>query len=109
MSDDRRFDAFEPMKASIRKHLGEFADLWMQQKIALLQKLATRIAASTDVKEHGKLRKELNDALISEGDIAILDKKMGKFLAMLKKHAQTVVEIKKVNDDYRRESHSGTH
>jgi hypothetical protein len=97
------YNPFEPMQASIRKHLGEFADLWMEQKIALLRKLAQRIAAATDTEELIKLRKELNDALISEEDITNLDEKLGKLLAMMKKHLQTAVEIKKISDEYRRD------
>jgi hypothetical protein len=38
MSDHCPYKPFKLMLASICKHLGEFADLWMQQKIVMLQK-----------------------------------------------------------------------
>jgi hypothetical protein len=87
-------DMFGPFKASIRNHLGEFADKWMEARIKLLQKLNDQIAGTSDLEELKKLRAEVNDALISVEDISKMDAKLKAFLEMLKTHTSTFLEIR---------------
>lgn len=97
MSDpSARFDMFGPFSASIRNHLGEFADEWMRGRVMLTRNLADRIAAEHDLEKLKELRAELNDVLLSEADIEQADGRMTKMLEMLKRHAQTMAEIRKL-------------
>lgn len=94
-----------PLQASLRNHLGQFADLWMQSKIALVRKLSERIAAAHDVEELRQLRIELNDAVLNEEDINSFGERLDQLIEVGKKFTQGILAIQKMKDDYRSESH----
>ena len=86
---------FGPFSASIRNHLGEFADEWMKAKIKLVQKLGDQIAGENDKTKLVSLRCDLHEALISEGDVDQMDAQIGAFLAMIRIHSVAFREIQK--------------
>lgn len=88
------FEVLGPFKASIRTHLGEFADEWMRGKIALVRKLTAQIELESDTAKLKELRAELNDALLSVDDVTQVDERMGKMLEMVKKHVETLIAIR---------------
>lgn len=93
--EHRNFDLFEPFKASIRNHLGEFADEWMGAKIGLVRKLKARIEVETSDERLKELRKELHDALLSNEDVTMLDGSVKKLLEAAKGWKQELTAIYK--------------
>lgn len=81
-------------QASLRNHLGEFADLFMQAKIQLLRKISDRIAAASTEEELAKLRKELHDSFLSEEDIADMEAKTTKFFNLVESNIDRLLAIK---------------
>ena len=93
------FDMFGPFSASIRKHLGELADAWMQAKIEFIKKLQNQIAMENRPEELDDLRNQLSNALISDEDIAGFEAKSAKLLAAAKNNITAMIEIKKIFND----------
>ncbi len=92
---ENNVDLFVPFKASIRNHLGELADKWMEAKIKLIQKLGDQIAGENDQAKLKSLRKELRLALVSKEDAKHIDATITEFLEIIRKNLVTYREIQR--------------
>lgn len=88
-------DLFGPARASMRAGLGEFADVYMDAKIKIAQKLADKIASENDVDKLMELRAKLNDVMFTEDDIMQLDTKIKALVAMLQTNATSFIALRK--------------
>jgi hypothetical protein len=85
---------FGPARASMRTRLGEFADVYMDAKIKIAQKLADKIAGENDVDKLMELRGKLNDVMFAQDDITQLDAKIKALLAMLQTNATAFIALR---------------
>lgn len=88
-------DLFGPARASMRTRLGEFADVYMDAKIKIAQKLADKIAGENDVSKLMELRSKLNDVLFAEEDVTQLDTKIKALITMLQVNATAFLAVRK--------------
>jgi hypothetical protein len=86
---DPNSDMLGTMRASIRSHLGEFADQWIACRIEILRKLQLQIGNCQNVDDIPKLQAMVNDALISESDVTMMKAKVDGLLDIWKKYAET--------------------
>ncbi len=91
-------DLFGNVKASMRKHLGVFADVYMQNKIAILRKLSNQIAATNTTQELYELNKALNNVLLSKEDIDVLGSKLDSLMTMIETHYSRLDALKKIRN-----------
>ncbi len=87
-------DLFGPARASMRTRLGEFADVYMDAKIKIAQKLADKIAGENDLDKLMELRTKLNDVIFAEDDITQLDTKIKALVAMLQTNATCFLALR---------------
>lgn len=104
-SDSREIDVMTLVRASVRTRLGEFADVFLDAKIKIAQKLSDKISGENDIDKLMELRSKLNDVMFSKEDVEQMDAKIGAGLAMMEKHMTTVIKLQKQWKDAARASH----
>lgn len=82
--EDAKANLLGPFQASIRNHLGEFADEWMRAKIGLVRKLNAHIELETDLEKLKEFRSELNNLLFSEEDVTQMSGRLTKLFELLR-------------------------
>lgn len=95
MNDDPRSDIFGPFAASIRNHLGIFADEWMKGKIALQRKLNARIELETDPDRINTLCIELHEGLLSADDVELFSRHFAGLVKSFGNAYEAITEVKK--------------
>jgi len=83
------------LRASVRARLGQFADVYMDAKIKITQKIADQIAGVNDLDKLMELRTALNNVMLDADDIARLDSKIKALISMFKTNATAFLAFRK--------------
>ncbi len=87
-------DMLSHVRSSLQKRLGEFADVYMDAKIKIAQKIGDQIAGTSDPEQLMQLSSNLNDVLISTEDIRRHGEKVKFWLTVVDENLDTMISLR---------------